>query len=147
MPTPDTITTFVTAWAAQLTVAGGLTGYAFWPEDFGAVVPAIAIVPKNIDYDVDSGDNSGASRLMEWSLVFFAARVSDGMAAGLATLYAYLDDRTAGSIYALIAADPTISDTCGFCRLISFGEIRMDFIMEAGGMQFVGCVGKMEVLL
>jgi hypothetical protein len=143
----DTITAARKALASALTVSGGLTAYASWPDDFGAVVPAVGIIPKGLIYDVDSGDASGASRGMEYGLIFFAARVSDGMETGMATLGAYLDDREAGSIYALIAADPTLGGACDYCMLKDFADIRLDYVLTPNGPQYIGAIGTLEMAL
>ena len=139
----DTLTDFAEALATQLTVVGGLTGYAFWPNDFGAVVPAVAIIPKALEYSTDEG----GKRLMSFALILFAARVSDSIETGTKKLFSYLDDQEAGSIKALIETDVTVGGTCDYCLLVDFADIRLDYVLTPNGPQYIGAVGSIEVVL
>jgi hypothetical protein len=136
----DTLTQVLQALAAQLTT-GALTSYASWPDDLGAVVPAVAVLPRSLEYDMEADHG----RLLGLSLMFFAARVTDGMAAGMRILSSYLDDQATGSIKNLIDSDPTLGGKCQCCRILGWEEIRLDYILVPGGPQYIGAVGTVEV--
>jgi hypothetical protein len=142
--TDASLITAVEALATALT-DGTLTGYAYWPDDFGATVPAVALIPNNLAYDADSGGADGATRILELTLIFFAARVSDGMEAGMQALYTYLDDREATSIYHLVNEDTTLGGTCGGLHLLGWQDIRMDYVLTPNGPQYMGAVGSLEM--
>ena len=141
----DTLTAVAKALAGKLTVAGtgGLTGYAFWPDDFGAVVPAVALVPKSLT----EGETFGGGRKLGFVLVLFAARASDGIETGTKKLFTYLDGEAAGSIKKLIDADTTLSKTCEYCSLVGWDEIRLDYVLTPNGPQYIGAIGTVEIAI
>lgn len=135
----DSLSTLAEAIAAALTVTDGLTGYAYWPDDFGAHAPCVAVIPKRLTYDSDSG-GVYPGRSIGYNLIFFAARASDGHEVGMQTLGAYLDDRAAGSIPALLA-------TGDFSFILrGWDDIRLDYALKPDGPQYIGAVGDLEVM-